>query len=169
MNRPNERQWDSCLDEIEWNVGELRKHGSEAITRTKGLAAGDDGYPRSSLPESSVASGRVGDPTGLAAVSRAMGTGVRDEAAIHVNYMLTRVDDAVKRLREAVQTMYKAIPEAPPDPSREQCQSCGIAKQIATRYGKNPRGWVVADAKCDSCYKRALGAAKRRGQKLQHA
>lgn len=168
---PDDRQWNDLLDEIEWNVSQLRKHGPEAMQRTRsGLSAGPDGYPRSSLPESSIASGRGGDPTGQTVVTLAGGKvvelgdredssdtwrGVRDEVAAAVRNMQAKANDAVVRLREALGSMHKALPEVEGERSREVCQSCGVAKQIATKYGSRPGGWVVATAKCESCDRRA--------------
>lgn len=67
-----DRQYHALLAEIDSLLRELTKHSPEALART-GEAPAFDGYPRSSLPESSIASGRLGNPTLSTVVAHAGG------------------------------------------------------------------------------------------------
>lgn len=121
----NDREWTLIIDEIEWYVGQLRASGPKAIERVRhGLAAGNDGYPTNSLPESSISGGRGGDPTGRAVIARAGGRdaesgdssttrdtwrGPRDPVAAAVSNMRRETTDALARLHGAVASMTTAL------------------------------------------------------------
>jgi len=114
----NDRDWSLLVDEVGWLVGELRRHGQAAVRRQGyGLAAGPDGYPASSLPEASIASGRVGDPTAMAVVRLAGGSGDRidtwkrpyDPVSVSVNNMERESRDALARLQGAHASMTSAL------------------------------------------------------------
>jgi len=112
----NDREWSLVVDELGWLVGELRRQGQAARER-QGLSAAPDGYPRSSLPEASIASGRLGDPTGRAVINLAGGRGDKPDTwkrsyepvATNVRRMESECRDALARLQGAYRAMLQAI------------------------------------------------------------
>lgn len=147
------------LTECSELIAQLAEHGDTARARAK--LAVKDGYPTRSMPESDIASGRMGDPTAEYVIGLAGGrkpddrdtwTGPKDPIGNAVRGMEREVTDARNRLRTAVSKLKDALPaKTVPDPIREQCVSCGVLKAIVTKHGKKPKEWVVADARCRAC------------------
>lgn len=170
-DRANERQWLETIEQIGDLSDELRKFSLKARSidlKTEPVTI--DGYPPSSLPESSIASGRVGDPTGETVVRYAGGKVVQsmdgsetttpdiwraphDPRGQHIRLMEYRVNDALNQLKSAVEEMWQALPIDRHAPKREVCD-CGISKAVATRFGERPGGWVKSEERCEGCAKR---------------
>jgi len=160
--------FESWLEEIEDHIDQLRKHHRTVRDRARGAIR--DSYPTSSMPDSAIAKGRVGDPTGSYVCSIAGGKSdphdptrdtpdrwdpPRDYLSQQVRRMIAEAKDARNRLRGSVQAMRNVLPPAMQEESREQCVRCGVAKGVATKRGKRPAGWVVAQASCESCVLRS--------------
>lgn len=72
--RATQRQWHDLISQLGAILDLLAKHGPEAFLRAASSVGGiDDGYPSRSMPESSIAGGRMGDPTGTTVVRHAGG------------------------------------------------------------------------------------------------
>lgn len=167
QSRTTDVDFEAMLDEIQDLVSYLRKNHRAARARAKMPVR--DGYPTRSMPDSSIAAGRFGDPTGDFVTSLAGGKvddegmavdddswrGPHDPIGALVRNMNREVEDARNRLRGAGGALRSALPPSNlPDPAREQCVSCGTSKDVATEHGRKPRGWVASEARCESCSRR---------------
>jgi hypothetical protein len=149
------------LAELRELVATLESHSRAVRARSKDEVI--DGYPTKSLPESSIASGRLADPT-AATVERLAGgkfdeteegvvttpdhwKGPPDPVGTSVNRMHSETVDARNRLWFAVAAMRSALPPHRVEKVAEVCVSCGTNKAIAG-------DWVVTEGKCGSCSRR---------------
>ena len=164
---PTDRQWQSTLDEIESLMATLRD--LSGVARWRARQPIRDGYPTQSMPESSIASGRMGDPTlrhvEVMAGGRSVADGdrensddhwkgPRDPVALSARNMEQRVLRAVECLRGAAGAARDACPTNLPAKGRECCAGCGTPKYVATSNGERPREWMVEEAKCRTCVER---------------
>jgi hypothetical protein len=171
---PTDQDFNAMLDEMTELLWFLRKNHSAARARAKLPVR--DGYPTRSMPESDIAGGRTADPTADYVASLAGGKydsstemavsddhwkDPADPIANHIRNMNREAFDARNRLRSASASLRSAMPQLiKVDQPREQCVSCGVPKSIATQHGKNPRGWVEVEARCDGCSRRLKRNAK---------
>jgi hypothetical protein len=170
---PTGRQWDELLAEVASLVDDLKQHSR--IARARSTERIIDGYPTSSMPESSIASGRLADPTVQTVEKLAGGKltihhdgsetttpdhwkGPKDPIAQAIRNMESEALDARNRLRGAVASLRKALPAHSPDRPREQCVSCGTPRDIA-----GEKDWNQAEASCGACVRRKRRYGERVG------
>lgn len=164
--KTTDEDFERWLDECASLISYAREHHHKARLRAK-MTDDRDGYPARSMPESSVAGGRMSDPTADLVASLAGGKITSDHlgeiltddtweppknwAQGKVNSMNWKAEDARNRLREVCGAIREVLPEAVPDPIHEQCSSCFVSKDVVTEYGRKPKRWVVGNGRCKSC------------------
>ena len=164
---PSDRQWVTLLDELDTLLTDLRSYSGVARWRARQPIR--DGYPTQSMPDSSIASGRMGDPTLKHVEVMAGGKskedgdrentddhwkGPKDPVAASTRHMEDRALKAVDLLRGAVGAARDAVPTNLPEKGRECCATCGVPKFIVTNYGEKPKAWEAGLAKCHTCAER---------------
>lgn len=174
--KPDDRQWDLLLDELIFLTGALRKLSPTARERAREPMI--DGYPTRSMPESSIAAGRQGDPTVWSVQALAGGRdradgdqetrpdhwlGPKDPVFEDVGRMEDFATRALPLLRGAVAAAERAQPPRGVQlPDRERCAACGVLKTIVTAYGERPGEWNQGEGKCATCVRRLSKAARKR-------
>lgn len=170
---PDDEQWRRLLEECGDLVVDLVARSAQARRRAKAVVTG---FPARSMPESSIAAGRVGDPVAVNVERLAGGRsieagdredrpddwrGPKDAVNTHVNRMIAEASDACNRLRGAVAAMEAVLPRQVHDVvEREKCAVCGTPKSVVTGWGRSPKEWVVSEAKCATCVRRENRNAK---------
>jgi hypothetical protein len=173
---PSDRQWQSLIEEAESLLADLRS--LSGVARWRARQPIRDGYPTQSMPESSIASGRMGDPTlrhvEVMAGGRSVADGDRensddhwkgpkDPVALSARHMEDRALKAVESLRGAVGAARDAVPKTLPEKGRECCSTCGVPKFIVTNYGEKPKAWATEEGKCRTCADRIKRHAAPKG------
>lgn len=178
--KTSDADFQKWLDEMDALLDFLFEHHQEARSRSK--LSVKDGYPTQSMPESDIPGGRMGDPTADYVIGIAGGRVNEDGSTTkdhwkppsdpiktHVTRMSTELLDARNRLRGAESACRSALPSTIPDPVREQCIKCFMSKAVATKRGKQPKGWVPSTSMCASCHRRTERQKAGVGQSPQAA
>lgn len=178
MSHPDHGQWFGLLDELDRLARQIREQSAVVRAReVESPPSGVSGYPAASpgfgergsvhaplvdiegnviAPDPNDLPPAHADLTGERAAAAADGHIAEDDALRHRRAGERLSLEAVERLRRAFGEFMAAVPGRIPDPQREQCASCFISKDVATKYGQRPGGWVVSEGKCESCVKRLV-------------
>ncbi len=175
--RTSDRDIEDWLAEIESLTAYVGEHFKAARARAR--LAIRDGYPARSMPESSVAGGRMSDPTADFVTSKAGGKmdendpdmAVSDDEwreqgdviQAKVSQMIRELEDGRNRIRGAAASLRGALPhDKIPDPVMDQCRICFVAKSTVTKHGEKPKLFINDRMLCASCSRREDRAEARR-------